>query len=135
VFKKTIAIALIAVVTCLSGMAQAQSEPGGQAQGQPGKAASVKARMQKIGVGERTVVRVKLKDGTELRGYLSRIENDSFTITDKTTKKATSASYGDVASLKGKGLSTRAKVVIVVAIGVVVTIGVILGYAATHLKI
>jgi uncharacterized protein YdeI (BOF family) len=133
--KKTIAVALIAVVTCLSSMAQAQSETGGQAQGQPGKAAAVKAKMQKIGVGESSVVRVKLKDGTELRGYLSRIETDSFTITDKTTKKATSASYRDVRSLTGKGIPTAAKVLIVVGIGAAITVGAIVAYALTHFKI
>src|ERR1035438_1164938 len=84
-FKKTIALALTAVVTCLSSIAQARSETGGQAQGQPDKAASVKAQVRKIGIGESFVVRVKLKDGTDLRGYLSQIENDSFTITDKAT--------------------------------------------------
>jgi small nuclear ribonucleoprotein (snRNP)-like protein len=127
VFKKTIAVALAVVITCLSSLAQAPV--------QPGKAASVKARMQKIGVGDRTLVNVKLKDGTELRGYLSRIEDNSFTITDKITKKATSASYGDVLSFARKGLSTTAKVVIIVGIGVVVTLGAIIGYAATHLKV
>src|ERR1039458_9805841 len=106
-FKKTIAVALTAVVTCLSSIAQARSETGGQAQGQPDKAASVKAQVRKIGIGESFVVRVKLKDGTDLRGYLSQIENDSFTITDKATNKATSVSYGDVRSLKGKGLDRK----------------------------
>jgi small nuclear ribonucleoprotein (snRNP)-like protein len=135
VFKKTIAVALAVVITCLSSLAQAPDQAGAQAPVQPGKAASVKARMQKIGVGDRTLVNVKLKDGTELRGYLSRIEDNSFTITDKNTKKATSASYGDVLSFARKGLSTTAKVVIIVGIGVVVTLGAIIGYAATHLKV
>lgn len=132
-FKKTIALALTAVVTCLSSIAQARSETGGQAQGQPDKAAFVKAQVRKIGIGESFVVRVKLKDGTDLRGYLSQIENDSFTITDKATNKATSVSYGDVRSLKGKGLPTAAKVLIAVGIGVAVTAGV-LAYLVTHAK-
>ena len=90
-FQKTVAVALIAAMTCLSSIAQAQSEPGGQTQGPPDKAAAMKAKIQKIGVGEKSVVHVKLKDGTELRGHLSQIERDSFTVTDRTTKKATSA--------------------------------------------
>lgn len=133
-FRKTIAVALTAIVSCLTATAQAQGELGGQAQGQPDRAASVRAKMRKIGVGERSVVRVKLKDGTELRGYLSQIENDSFTITEKATNKATSAYYGDVLSLKGKGLSTSTKVLIGVGIGVAVTAGVV-AYLATHWKI
>jgi hypothetical protein len=124
-FKKTIAVALTAIVSCLSSIAH----------GQPDKAASVKAEVRKIGIGERSAVRVKLKDGTELRGYLSQIENDSFTITDKGTKKASSVSYGDVQSLKlkGKRLSIGTKILIGVGIGVAITAGII-AYAATHLK-
>ena len=121
-FKKTIAIALIAVVTCLSTRAPAQNETDRQAQAQQRKAASVKAKVRKIGVGERSVVRVKLKDGTQFAGYLSQIGNDSFSITDKATNKATSVSYGDVQSVKGKGLSTTAKVLIGVGIGIVIVV-------------
>jgi hypothetical protein len=111
-------------VTCLSAAAQTQSETGGQAQGQQGKATSVKAKLQKIGVGERSAVRFKLKAGTQLRGYVSQIGNDSFTITEKASKTATYVSYGDVQSLKEKGLSTTAKVLIVVGIGVVIFVAV-----------
>jgi len=135
-FQKTIAVALTAIVSCLSSIAQARSEAGGQAQGQPDNTAPVKAQVRQIGIGESSVVRVKLKDGTELRGYLSQIENDSFKVTDKATKKATSVSYGDVRSLKlkGKGLSVRTKVLIGVGIGVAIAAGVI-AYGLTHLKI
>src|ERR1035438_6634352 len=132
-FKKTIALALTAVVTCLSSIAQARSETGGQAQGQPDKAASVKAQVRKIGIGESFVVRVKLKDGTDLRGYLSQIENGSFTITDKATNKSTCVAEGDFGILKGKGLPTAAKVLIAVGIGVCITAGV-LAYLVTHAK-
>ena len=134
-FQKTVAVALIAAMTCLSSIAQAQSEPGGQTQGPPDKAAAMKAKIQKIGVGEKSVVHVKLKDGTELRGHLSQIERDSFTVTDRTTKKATSASYGDVRSVSRKGIPTAGKVVIVVVVVAAITVGAILAYALTHLKI
>jgi len=76
-FGKTIAVALTAIVSCLTATAQAQGELGGQAQGQPDRAASVRAKMRKIGTGEKSVVRVKLKDGTELRDYPDRRWNRS----------------------------------------------------------
>jgi hypothetical protein len=127
-FRKTIAVALTAIVSCLSCIAQTQ--------GQPDKTASVKAQVQKIGISDSSVVRVKLKDGTEHRGYLSQIENESFTITDQATKKAASISYGDVRSLKvnGKGMSTGTKVLIGVGVGVAI-VGGIIAYGLTHLKI
>jgi hypothetical protein len=42
------------------------------------KAAKVKAEVAKRGVGEKARVQVKLRDGHELKGYISRIEDDSF---------------------------------------------------------
>ena len=62
-FRKTIAVALIAVTTGLSIRA-AQSEPNGQAQDQQGKAASVKAKVEKMnlgGVGDVRSVAVLMK--------------------------------------------------------------------------
>src|SRR5271169_5003420 len=112
-FNKTIAVALIGVMTCLSIRAAAQSEADEQARERQNTAAVAKARAHELAAGKRSVVYVKLRDGTQLRGYISQIENDSFTVTDKATNKATSVSYGDVVTLKGKergGLSTGSKV-------------------------
>ena len=118
-FNKTVAAALIGVITCLSFRAVAQSEADEQAHERQNTAAIAKARAQDLAAGKRSVVYVKLRDGTQLRGRISEIGNDSFTITDKTTNKTTSVSYGDVVTLKGrKGLSTGSKVLIVVGIGV-----------------
>ena len=117
-FNKSVALALVTVMTALSIATAAQSEANGQAEGQQGKSALMKAKVQKMGVGERSVVRVKLKDGTQIRGSVAEIGNDSFTVADKMSNKTTSVNYGDVQTLKGKGLSTTAKVLIGVGIGV-----------------
>lgn len=118
-FNKTVAAALIGVMTCLSIRAVAQSEADEQARERQNTAAIAKARVQEIAAGKRSVVYVKLRDGTQLRGYISQIENDSFTITDKATNQTTSVSYRDVVILKGKApSSTRSKVLIGVGIGV-----------------
>lgn len=126
-FKKTIAVALAVIVSGVGSMAQAQAPPD--------KARSVQEQVRKIGIGESSVLRVRLKNGTDLRGYLGGIENDSFTITDQ-GRKATPVAYGDVRSLKvnGKGMSTGTKILIGVGIGVAIVAG-ILAYAATHLKV
>ena len=119
-FNRIVAVALIGVMTCLSIGVAAQSEADEQAQERQNTAAVAKARVQELAAGKRSVVYVKLRDGTQLRGYISQIENESFNITDKATNKTTSVSYGDVVILKGKegGLSTKSKVLIVVGIGV-----------------
>jgi hypothetical protein len=124
-FNRTVAVALIAVMTCLSIRAEAQSDADEQAQRQ-NTAAIAKARVQEIATGKRPVVYVKLRDGTQLRGYISQIEDDSFTVTDKATNKTTSVSYGDVLILRGKAPpSTRRKVLIVVGIGVAILAAVV----------
>jgi hypothetical protein len=127
-FNKTVAMALIGVMTCLSIRAEAQSEADEQARERQNTAAIAKARAQEIAAGKRSVVYVKLRDGTELRGYISETGNDSFTITDKETNKAVSVSYGDVVTLKGKGkggLSTGSKVLIIVGFGVGILVAVV----------
>jgi len=42
------------------------------------KAAKTKAEVVKRGVGEKVRVRVKFRDGHEIKGYIARIEEDSF---------------------------------------------------------
>jgi len=42
------------------------------------KAAKIKAEVVKRGVGEKSRVRVKFRDGHERKGYITRIEEDSF---------------------------------------------------------
>lgn len=128
--KRTVAVMLVAMMTCLS-LTAAEGQADQSTRGHPDQAVKIKAKVQKTGVGEKSKIRVKLRDGIELRGYVSQVENDSFTITDRTTKKATSVSYGDVQTLKGKGLSTTAKVLIVVGIGVGI-LAVLVAYAASH---
>src|SRR5579863_2241065 len=130
-FNKSVAIALVTVMTALSIATAAQNETNGQAEGQQGKSALMKAKVQKMGVGERSVVRVKLRDGRQLRGYVTEIGNDSFTVADKMSNKTTFVSYGDVQTLKGKGLSTAAKVLIGVGIGVGI-LAVVVAVALSH---
>jgi small nuclear ribonucleoprotein (snRNP)-like protein len=123
VLRRVLTIALITALTCLSAKAQAGTE--GQDAARQRKAASVKAKVQKIGTSEKRQVRVKLQNGTELRGYISKIDGESFTVTDGTIGVATALSYDDVQSVEGKGLSTAAKVLIVTGIGAGIAVAVV----------
>ena len=124
-FKNTVAAVLVSAITCLSVTAPAGNANQGQF------AQAVKAKVQKIGVSERRKVRVKLRDGSELRGYLSNIGSDSFTVTDSATRKPTTVSYEDVGSVTGNGLSTLAKVLIISGIGLAIVV-VIVAVHGTH---
>jgi hypothetical protein len=73
------------------------------------KAAKIKAEVAKRGVGEKVRVRVKFRDGHELKGYITRIEEDSFALQtgpDKldplpSKEGLITISYADVAKIRG----------------------------------
>ena len=77
----------------------------------------VKEGVARIGTGEESRVRVALKDGSRVEGYVSRIEDQNFVVMERETGRSTSIAYSDVAKLKGKGMSTAAKIAIVAAAG------------------
>ena len=63
----------------------------------------IRARVQKIGVGPRARIEVKLRDNTQLKGYISAAEQDSFTVTDNRTGSIRTVSYADASSVKKAG--------------------------------
>ena len=87
--------------------------------------AKVKADVQKRGIGEKSRVKVRLRNKEQVKGYISKIEDASFDVTDKNTGRATTISYADVQKVQGPGLSKGAKIGIVVGAAVVVVVVVI----------
>jgi len=129
--SKIVAVVLLGVMACLSFRAEAQSEVDEQARERQNTASIAKARVQEIARGKSSVVYVKLRDGTQLRGYISQIANDSFTMTDKATNITTAVSYGDVVVLRGKAPSSaRSKVRIGAGIGLSI-LATVVGVLAT----
>ena len=57
------------------------------------QAATAKAEVQRRGIGAKSRVRVRLRDGTEVKGHISKIEENSFEVTDKKSGKTTSIRY------------------------------------------
>ena len=80
----------------------------------------------KLGTGKDARVELKLRDHTKLKGYISEVKADSFTVVDSRTGVARTLSYADVmqVSKRGNGLSTFTKV----AIGAGVAAGAIIGW-------
>ena len=92
-------------------------------------AAKVKAEVQKRGAGEKSRVKVRLRNKEEVKGYISKIEDASFDVTDKKTGRATTIPYAEVEKVQGSGLSKGAKIGIiagaaVVIVAVVIAVGV-----------
>ena len=73
------------------------------------KAAKIKAEVARRGVGDKARVRVKFRDGHELKGYITRIEEDSFELQTDPDKldplpppeRLITISYADVAKIRG----------------------------------
>ncbi len=83
-------------------------------------AAKVKTGVQKRGIGEKSRVKVRLRNKAEVKGYISKIEDASFDVTDKNTGRATTIPYADVKKVQGAGLSKGAKIGIIVGAAVVI---------------
>jgi hypothetical protein len=85
----------------------------------------VKNEIARLGVGIDAKVKVKLKDGTKLKGYISEANNEQFVVVDS-NGKAASVPYPQAKQVKGNNLSTGAKIAIGIGIAVVALL--ILGY-------
>jgi hypothetical protein len=107
---------LLAVVMGWNSVACAQTPQTQEAS----QSAKVKAEVQKRGIGEKSRVKVKLRNKAEVKGYISKIEDTSFEVTDKNTRLATMIPYADVEKVHGPGLSKGAKIGIIVGAAVVV---------------
>jgi hypothetical protein len=83
-----------------------------------------KARAKVESMGNSARVEVRLRDKTKVKGYLSAITADSFTVSDSKTGTTTTVSYSEVDEVKkpGGGLSTKTWIIIgAAAVGTVVT--------------
>lgn len=84
--------------------------------------AKVKAELHRRGTGQKTRVKVTLHNKTELKGYVSKIDEASFEVTEKKTGHVTSVPCSDVEKIGRPGLSKAAKIKIVIGVAVVVAI-------------
>ena len=117
--KKLTCILLLTLVLCVGTevrlFAQAP-QTGLQKQSE-----KVKAKIGKLGTGERVIVRVRLYNETNYQGYLKEANAEDFVIVDKAGSPNT-LKYIDVKSVGGKNLSTGAKIAIGVGIGAGLTL-------------
>lgn len=120
-FRKIFAIMLSATVLLTAFGLQSM-----RAQGLTDARATEKIRssVQKIGVGGNARVDVKLRDNTQLKGYISDASQDSFTVVDNRTGARNTVFYADASSVKktSRGVSTKTWLIVgAAAIGAVVT--------------
>ncbi|MEP6643500.1 MAG: hypothetical protein ABJA69_03310 [Acidobacteriaceae bacterium] len=115
IWIKQSALLLVAVLT-LNSLAFPQSTRLPKAS----RTVQVKGDVQRRGMGEKSRVKVKLLSNAEVKGYISKIEDSSFGVTDQKTRQLTTIAYADVEKIQGPGLPTIAKVGIVVGAAVLI---------------
>jgi hypothetical protein len=86
------------------------------------QAEKVKMAIQQRGIGEKSKVKVRLRDKTELKGYISHIDETAFQLTNKKTGKVTTIAYDSVDRVRGGGLSRGSKIAIGVGVGAAVAV-------------
>jgi hypothetical protein len=119
-FRRLIAIVTFGAILALPLNAQQLNQSSATEQ--------ARADVQRLGIGKKARVEVKLRDNTRLKGYISAAEHETFTVTNSDSGSDSVVNYTDVLQVKKRsgGLSTKTWLTIgAVAAGVVVT-GIIL---------
>ena len=117
-FRKLVTVLLVALVINVTGVRLVYAESKEEKQAR--FAEKIKANVLKLGTGESTRVKVKLRDKAKLEGYISDSSEETFTVTNRKTGVATTVAYQDVKSVQGNNLSTGAKIAI--GVGIAATI-------------
>lgn len=68
-------------------------------------AEKVKTEVAKLGTGKEAKIKVKLKDGTKIKGYISEINENQFVVMNSKTGQAVPVAYPQVGQAKGNNLS------------------------------
>ena len=82
-----------------------------------------KAEIEKRLNKKETRVKVKLNNGSELKGRITQSSENGFTLSDEKSGKKTEIAYADVQNVEGRGMSKKKKAFIITAVvvGVAVT--------------
>jgi hypothetical protein len=91
------------------------------------KTAKVKAGIIKLGVGKESKVKIKLFDKTEISGYISEINEGTFTVVNEKSNSAVEVPYPQVKQVKGSNKSNSVKVAI--GLGILLAIVVVIALA------
>ena len=89
-------------------------------------AGKVKTEITKLGTGTDAKIKVKLKDGTKIKGYVMESGENQFVIMNSKTGQAVPVAYSQVGQAKGNNLSTETLITIGL-IGVAVLVLILLG--------
>jgi len=126
--RKPLAIVLVGLLVFFASGGQTPAQSSGQADTKALE--KIKAKIAKLGVGEKARAQIKLRNGQKIKGYVSSNGQDDFAFTERKSGTTTTVAYADIVEVKKPGLSTGAKIGIAAAIGVGVLA--ILAVAVVH---
>lgn len=134
---KTICCCLVAVLMLntygLANPAEPRSDSLPVATNNTQKSEKIKAEVERRGAGEKSRVKVRLRDKTEVKGHISQIDATSFQVTEDKTGNVMTLAYADVEKVGGRGMSRNTKTVIIIGVGIAAA-GIILGILAAALN-
>ena len=81
----------------------------------------VKTEVSKLGVGQDAKIKLKLKDGTKIKGYVVEANENQFVVMNSKTGQAVPVAYPQVGQAKGNNLSTGT-ILIIGAVGLLVVL-------------
>ena len=93
---------------------------------------STKAEVERRLSKKEERVKVKLRNGSQVKGRITQTSDTSFTLADEKTGSRTDLAYADVLALEGRGMSKTKKIAIGVGIAVAAFAG-LFAYGFTHI--
>lgn len=112
---KSLMLALTLIVMPLGQIARAHPQSNGV-----DNTAKVKSEIAKRLDHKKTRVKIKLRNGEELKGRLDQADDDKFSLIQDKTGKKIELAYNEVTKVSGRGMGTFTKIGIVAAIAVAV---------------
>jgi len=79
-----------------------------------------------------TRVKVKLRNGAEVKGRITQSSENSFTLTDEKTGSRSDIAYADVVNVEGRGMSKKKKMFIAIGAGAA-AFAALFAYSFTHI--
>lgn len=109
-FRRTFAMILSGILLLTAiGVQQVAAQSANDVRSASQAIEKIRTKVKKIGVGGNARVEVKLRDQSQLKGYISDVGQDGFTVVDSKTGSSRTVSYADAATVKkgGSGLSAK----------------------------
>jgi hypothetical protein len=120
-WKSAIACVFSILLANLLYMPTAVAKPSGNKEQR--QLEKLKAGIHRLGTGPDARIKIKLKDKTQISGYISEAGEDTFVVVDAGTGKSNIVAYPQVAKAKGNNLSSNEKLAItLVVVGILAVV-------------